>query len=63
MRYFKYTHYVYLIAAVFAFYKGITTWNEDSDMHWLYVVIGVMALLMFYVRNRFIKNMNSGPKQ
>lgn len=63
MSYLKYTQYVYLVAAVFFVYKAFETWNDDSDMRWLYAIIAGMTLLMFFVRRKFANNFNSGPKK
>ena len=54
MHYLKYTQYVYLIVAAFSFYKAFATWQNDTDEHFLFVAIGVMAVVMFLVRRKFV---------
>jgi hypothetical protein len=59
MRYLKYTQYVYLIVALFSFYKAFDYWNDGTDQRWLFTIIGVMALIMFFVRRKFANKFNS----
>lgn len=63
MKYLKLTQYLYLLAAAFFFYKALTTWNENADTKWLYVIIGVMSVVMFFVRRKFSNQFNGQAKK
>ena len=58
MGYLKYTQYVYLIAAVFFAVKAFQGWHEDTDEHFLFIGIAVLAVFMFFFRRKFAAKMN-----
>ena len=65
MNYLKYTQYVYLVVAIFFFYKAVAMWQDDvTDQRWLFLGIGVVSLFMFLFRRRFARkfdNHNTKP--
>jgi hypothetical protein len=55
MNYLKYTQYIYLVAAVIFLADGIYTWYSGEDGYGLSLVLGVVALFMFFFRRKFAK--------
>lgn len=67
MNYLKYTQYIYLVAAVIFLVDGIYTWQIGEDGYWLSLILGVVALFMFFFRRKFAKRFdqydrNNEPK-
>ncbi len=55
MNYLKFTQYVYLAAAVFFIYIGITRALNDEPGYWIWFAIALMAVFMFFFRRKFAK--------
>ncbi len=62
MTYLRITLYLYVVAALFLFYKAYQMWPADSDLKWLASVLGIGCLAMFWVRLRLLRNMG-GKKE
>ncbi len=59
MNYLKYTQYVYLLAACFFIYDGITKYNRQEENAWFSLVLGGVTLLIFFFRRRFAKRFDN----
>lgn len=55
MNYLKYTQYVYLLASLFFFYDGFSKLYYEQESPWFSLVLGVVALFMFFFRRKFAK--------
>lgn len=55
MQYLKYTPYLYLILGVVFFYDAITKWNDPTATPKISLVIGSLAVFMFFFRRKFAK--------
>ena len=55
MNYLKYTQYIYLVAAIFFAFRAFEGWGEDSDEHFLFLGIAILAVIMFFFRRNFAK--------
>ncbi|HLA54466.1 MAG TPA: hypothetical protein VK623_00050 [Flavobacterium sp.] len=63
MNYLKFTPYIYLIAAFFFIYDGITKMNEPESGYALSFLIAGLAVFMFFFRMRFAKKFDNGSKR
>ncbi len=57
MSYMKYTPYLYLIFSLYFFYDSIEKWNDPQATPILSLLIGTVALFMFFFRMHFAKKM------
>lgn len=57
MSYMKYTPYLYLIFSLYFFYDSIEKWNDPQATPILSLLIGGVALFMFFFRMNFAKKM------
>ncbi|MDG1870860.1 MAG: hypothetical protein P8I78_02725 [Flavobacterium sp.] len=57
MSYMKYTPYLYLIFSLHFFYDSIEKWNDPQATPILSLLIGAVALFMFFFRMHFAKKM------
>lgn len=62
MKYLKYTQYIYLFFVPFLLYSGITRLNSGDDSYWLYFFLAVAAIVMFFVRRRFVNKYEENNK-
>lgn len=62
MQYLKYTPYLYLILGAAFFYDAITNWNVPTATPKISVLIGGLAVFMFFFRRRFAKKMEDRNK-
>lgn len=62
MNYLKYTQYIYLIAAVFFIYKGITLLNNGTDMAYIAFGMAILAFVMFFFRRFYAQKFNNTKK-
>jgi hypothetical protein len=63
MKYLKFTTYLYLLAAIFFVYDGITKLNSGTDMPYLSFFIAFMAIGMFFFRKYFQKRIENENKK
>ena len=63
MNYLKYTQYVYLVAAGFFVYNGISKLNSGTDMPYLSFILAATALFMFFFRRKFAKKFENQDKK
>jgi hypothetical protein len=63
MNYLKYTQYVYLVAAGFFVYNGISKLNSGTDMPYLSFILAATALFMFFFRRKFAKKFEDQDKK
>ncbi|MBF6608799.1 MAG: hypothetical protein ITG00_08690 [Flavobacterium sp.] len=63
MNYLKYTQYVYLVAALFFLYDGITKYSEGEENAWFSLVLGAVTLLIFFFRRRFAKRFDNYDRE
>jgi len=61
MKYFKYTQYLYLIAAVLFLISIIYKVTQKQD-YGLQAIIAVGFFVMFFVRRSFVKKMENNKK-
>ncbi len=59
MNYLKYTQYVYLLAAAFFLYDGVSKYNSADESPWFSLVLGVVSLFMFFFRRKFAKKFDN----
>jgi hypothetical protein len=57
MGYMKYTPYIYLLFACYFIYQGITKWGNPEETPILLLMIGGLAVFMFFFRKKFAKRM------
>ena len=57
MQYLKYTPYLYLILAAAFIYDALTKWNDPTATPKISLLIGGLAIFMFFFRKRFAKKM------
>jgi len=55
MNYLKFTPYLYLAAAGFFIYDGISQMNANEANYWLSFLIAGLSIFMFFFRRRFPK--------
>lgn len=55
MNYLKYTQYIYLLAAIFFLYDGISRYNDPDQSPWFSLILGIVSLFMFFFRRKFAK--------
>lgn len=63
MNYLKYTQYVYLVAAGFFVYDGISKLYSGTDMPYISFILAVTALFMFFFRRKFAKKFEDQDKK
>lgn len=63
MKYLSITQYVYLVLAAVLFYMAYEKWSLDTDEKWLMLALGVMCIVLFFVRYRFIKRLRERQQQ
>lgn len=57
MKYIAFTQYIYGLAAIVLFYMTYDKWTLDSDEKWLTLILGVVCVVLLFVRARFIRRM------
>lgn len=57
MNYLKYTPYLYLVLGAAFFYDAITKWNDANATPNISLLLGGLAVFMFFFRRRFSKKM------
>ncbi len=62
MKYLQFTQYLYVLIAVFLFYKGFTMLDADNDEKWLYFILGAMCIVMFFVRRKIMGRIGQDRK-
>lgn len=55
MKYLKFTHYLYLFIGAAFFYEAVTKWNDPEATPNISLLIGGMAVFMFFFRRNFAK--------
>jgi len=55
MSYLKFTPYLYLAAAGFFIYDGISQLNNNEDNYWLSFLIAGLSIFMFFFRRKYAK--------
>lgn len=63
MKYYKYTHYLYLIIAVMFLYDGIKSLYLGSKTPWSSFIFVTLAIFMFFFRLRHIKKLEDDNKE
>ena len=51
----KYIGYVYLIVALFLFYRGIIEYSEDERQAWIMLFLGFLAIGMFFLKRKIAR--------
>lgn len=62
MNFLKYTSYLYLAFGIYFLYEGYTKWNTNESPV-LYLIIGCLAIFMFFFRRNFAKKFEDRNKQ
>ncbi|HEY0091380.1 MAG TPA: hypothetical protein VGB43_02745 [Flavobacterium sp.] len=62
MNYLRFTSYIYLAAAAFLIYDGITKLNEDSDAYLLSFFLAAVTIFLFFFRRHFAKKFDGYRK-
>jgi hypothetical protein len=62
MNFLKYTSYLYLVFGIYFLYDGYTKWNTNESP-FLYLIIGGLAIFMFFFRRNFAKKFEDRNKQ
>ena len=62
MNYLKYTQYVYLLAAAFFIYDGISKFDSNRNQAYLSLLLALMAVGMFFFRKKFAKKFEDRNK-
>lgn len=62
MNFLKYTSYIYLAFGLYFFYEGYTKWNANENPI-LSLVIGGLAIFMFFFRRKFSKKFENRNNQ
>ena len=62
MKYLKFTQYLYILIAIFLFYKGFSELDTNNDGKWLYFILGAMCIVMFFVRRKIMGRMEQERK-
>lgn len=57
MKYLAFTQYIYALVALVFFYMAYERWSLDTDEKWLMLILGIMCLVLFAVRYRFLRRM------
>ena len=57
MQNLKYTPYLYLILGAAFFYDAVTKWNDPAATPKISLLIGGLAVFMFFFRRKFAKKM------
>jgi hypothetical protein len=57
MQYLKYTPYLYLILGAAFFYDAISKWDVPTATPNISLLLGGLAVFMFFFRKRFAKKM------
>ena len=57
MQYLKYTPYLYLILGAAFFYDAVSKWNDPVATPKISLLIGGLAVFMFFFRRNFAKKM------
>jgi hypothetical protein len=57
MKYLKYTPYLYLLLGAAFFYDAVTKWNDPAATPKISLLIGGLAVFMFFFRRKFAKKM------
>lgn len=55
MKYFKFTAYLYLAAAIFFAIYGVKQYNDADPGYWLSLLLAVLSIFMFFFRRRFAR--------
>ena len=55
MKYSKIFQYAYLVFAVLFIYDAITRYMNTSEIYWPSILLGALAVFMFFFRNNFRK--------
>ncbi|HQE34051.1 hypothetical protein C3L50_06985 [Flavobacterium alvei] len=63
MQYIKYTPFLYLILAAAFFYDAFTKWNLPNETPKISLLIGGLAVFMFFFRRRFAKKLEDRNKK
>lgn len=53
----KYTPYLYLILGAAFIFDAVTKWNDPNETPKISLLIGGLAIFMFFFRRRFAKKM------
>jgi len=62
MNFLKYTSYLYLAFGLYFLYEGYTKWSADESP-WLSLILGGLAIFMFFFRRKFSKKFEDRNKQ
>ena len=62
MNFLKYTSYLYLAFGLFFLYEGYTKWNVNENPL-LDLIIGGLAIFMFFFRQKFAKKFEDRNKR
>lgn len=63
MNYLKFTPYIYLLAALFFLYDGITKSAAKEEGYILSLIIAGLAIFMFFFRRRFARKFEDRSKK
>jgi hypothetical protein len=62
MNYLNITKYIYLGVGVIMAYMAVSTWNDQTDKPWLYIMLAGLGFFTFFFRARFAKKFEDKNK-
>jgi len=55
MNYLNITKYIYLGIGIIMIYMSISTWNDQTEVPWLYLILSGLGFFTFFFRSKFGK--------
>ncbi|OUR94504.1 hypothetical protein A9Q87_02385 [Flavobacteriales bacterium 34_180_T64] len=62
MKILQFFQYIYLIFAVLFIYDAISNWNDGSNRSYISLLLGALAIFMFFFRKKFRKRFEDRGK-
>ena len=62
MKYYKYSQYLYLVAAIVFVIFGTMNFFKNDDKYQIQAIIAVGFIIMYFVRRSFLKKMENNQE-